>query len=245
MKHLAEINPVARGISFILAVAGTLASKSLTLMLIFWGVGVLPLLALSGLLPKYWQFCRQVVLPIMAGLLLVWSLLVGAPPASRPHSDPVAGMFFAFFVSMRLFLLAAVSQLLFFTIGPDQLVATLSAWRLRGEYLVATVGSLTLLPEMKLRAQQVYTARCARGLLQSTALSQRVKQVPYIFRTLLVWAIRSAVQRSEMWAHRNLLPRLAAQARRQITWTVLDALCLTIALFWFLLCIGSRLQRNL
>ena len=66
------------------------------------------------------------------------------------------------------------------------------------------MGATILIPEMKIRAAQIFDARCARGLLRDRSLFSRARQLPVILRALVSWALRSAIDRAEMWNHRRM-----------------------------------------
>jgi energy-coupling factor transport system ATP-binding protein len=154
------------------------------------------------------------VLPLSIALLIVWGVIVGAPPGATLGSDPHSGYYYAMTVALRIAVLGGVFQLTILTIPSEQLAYTLRTWGLRGGLLVVVLGAFALIPELAHRADQVLTARQARGLVADRSLVSRFRQFPYLLRPLLAWALRSAVQRSEFWQQRQVLSRVENSSHR-------------------------------
>lgn len=157
----------------------------------------------------YLRFLLTVVTPVSIALFLVWGWLVGAPPSAIPGSAPDAGVQFAALVSLRLAALGGIWQLSFLTIPAFELPGTLSEWGVRGSLLTVCIGVISLIPEIRLRAEQIITARQARGLMPNRRVWTRVMELPWLLRPLLTWTLRSAIQRADVWRQRDLLSRLA------------------------------------
>lgn len=157
----------------------------------------------------YLRFLLTVVAPVSIALFLVWGWLVGAPPSATPGSAPDAGVQFAALVSLRLAALGGIWQLSFLTIPVIELPGTLSGWGVRGSLLTVCIGVISLIPEIRLRAEQIITARQARGLMPNRRVWTRVMELPRLLRPLLTWTLRSAIQRADVWRQRDLLSRLA------------------------------------
>lgn len=203
------IHPIARGLAAIMAVSGTLLDTSVLGAAVAWVLVLMPLMAVSGVLRQHLRFIVTILAPISGALFLVWGWVVGAPPGAPVGSDPTGGAGFAALIALRLALLGGIGQFCFRTITPDRLVPTLQSWGVKGEGLVIAVSSLTLVPEMQLRAEQVLTARYARGFVRNRNFVTKLRQVPHLLRPLLAWILRSAIQRAEMWDQRHLLVRMA------------------------------------
>ena len=117
-------------------------------------------------------------------------------------------------IALQLTVFAAVFQLCFLTIPQSQLLVTFWHWGIRKDNLIVAIGAFTVWPELKLRAEQILTARHARGLMRDRRFSTRLRQIPFLLRPLLTWSLRAAIQRSEFWGQRQILSRVA-QMRHQ------------------------------
>jgi energy-coupling factor transport system permease protein len=213
-------------------------------MLIVW-LGVLgPLVLFAGLEREHGRFVAGVVLPIGLALVLIWGYVVGAPPGKEVSSNPEAGRAFAYVITLRLALLGGITQLGLMTIEPENLMRTLRCWGLRGEKLIIAMSALVIWTEVKLRADQILTARYARGLVSKPGLVQRAHQLPYILRPLVAWVLRSSIQRSEVWEQRQLLARADDLAPTAVgSSLVADIFWLTLTISWLaygLICLARR-----
>jgi len=217
-------HPVARGIATVLALAGTFCARNVVAVGVAWLAVVLPIAVVAGIGRRHLQFVLAIVAPITVALLVVWGWLVGAAPGAAVGSSPEAGTRFAALVGLRLALLGGIMQLCLLSIPTGDLVFTFKRWGLRGEGLVIVVGAFSLLPELRLRADQVLSARLARGFVGKMSLLGRARQLPHLLRPLFAWALRSAVQRSEMWEHRGLILRLQSAAEQARAWSGLTSI---------------------
>jgi energy-coupling factor transport system permease protein len=207
-KATKSIHPIARGLAAATAVIGTLLDTSVPGAALAWVAALVPLMFLGGVLRQHLRFVLTILAPISVALFVVWGWIVGAPPGAPVGSSPAAGVGFAALIALRLALLGGIGQLCFGTIPSDRLVPTLQSWGVKGEGLVIAVSSLTLVPEMQLRAEQVLTARYARGFVRNRNFITKLQQVPHLLRPLLAWVLRSAIQRAEIWNQRDLLARM-------------------------------------
>lgn len=203
------IHPRARALGTILGVAGALVGNRPVVMAAGWFV-VLVMICLSNLAKQHCRFLAAVLLPIGVALLLIWGVLVGAPPGAPIGKDHMGGVLFAVTVILRLALLGGIVQLSLLSIPAAELPKVLASWGLTGDSLVMTLGALVLLPELQLRSGQVLTARLARGMAPDRSMVSRLGQLPFLLRPLLGWALRSAVQRSESWHQKRLLSQFAS-----------------------------------
>lgn len=205
---LSAPHPLARGIATVLAVAGTLCVRGVEVTALVWLALLWPMLFFGGVWRQHARFVLAVVLPICLALLFVWGFLVGAPPGDAVGSSPRNGYHFAALVALRLAVLGGIMQLSLLTIASEDLAQTLTGWGVRGEGLVIVIGAFALLPELRLRADQVLTARYARGFVRKSTMLNRGRQFPHLLRPLFAWALRSAIQRAELWEQRGLVARL-------------------------------------
>jgi len=241
ISEQAEIHPRARGAAALLAIMGTMIVGNVLGAAAAWVIVMLPLMIVAGVIRKHCRFVLTFVLPISCALFFVWWGVVGAAPGMPLGSAPTEGAAFAGLVSIRLALLGGISQLSLVTIKPDRLLPTLSAWGLRGELLVIAVSGLTLVQEMKLRAEQVLTARYARGFVARRSVLTDLLQLPFILRPLVAWVLRAAIQRGEVWQQRRLLEKMGTAAVTNARYSVTSSACyLGLAIFWFAFAVVTR-----
>lgn len=194
--------PRARLLACGLAIAGTLITRNPILLasalpcLFVWLVCV-------GLGRSFLRILTVVWLPIAVSLIVVWGGIVGAAPNEPLGSNRLAGVLYALSTILRLVLMGGILQLTWASIHPLAIPWTLSRCGLRGDTLTIVISTYILLPELSMRAEQVLTARRARGL-GATSLFGKLRELPILLRPLFAWALRSAIQRSENWNQRQL-----------------------------------------
>lgn len=226
------VDPRARAMSALLAVIGTLFMREpLPLLIALLGV-IVPLLVVGGGIRGYAKLAGVMGLPVVGGLFIVWGVVVGAPPGSALHSDPMGGGLFAATVGLRLLVLSAILYLAIAMVLPRDLPRVLRGWGLRGDLLAVVLGTFVLVPELAGRAGQVMTARYARGLIGRAVWTDRLRSFPQLLRPLLAWSLRSAAQRSELWSHRNLVGRLEGRAERGTSNAILSVTVIILAGAW-------------
>lgn len=200
------IHPIARGAAAIAGTLGALICPEWLALAIAWAVVVLPLSWRGTVLKGHLRFAVLIVIPIMAALLAVWGWIVGAAPHAPLHSDSRGGIDFALLVSFRLLVVGGIWQLTFLTMSPSTLVHTLRSWGLRGDSLLAAICTFTVLPDVRLRADRILTARKARGLGSSSKIGT-ARNLPHVLVPLVSWALRSAIERGRALEQRGLLER--------------------------------------
>lgn len=216
----ADVHPFARLVFLILATAGSFTVKSWWVSLTLWLLCAAALL-LFGQGKKHLRLAVLSLLPLLIMLLVVWGWLIAAPPSMPIGSNPQGGIAYALSVFSRLGLLAAIFQLVMLTIPTQQLPNCLYMWGVRGESLIIALGAFTLVPELQIRADQVMTARLARGSVKGNQLISRAAQLPLLLQPLLTWTLRSAVQRSKSWNQSGLLRRideLSKKGQKHASW---------------------------
>lgn len=218
-----ELHPYARLAAAVSAAAAVLLARSSTQLMALWLILCCLMLTIPGLLRIHLRFLMAIVFPLALALSFVWAGIIGAPPGSAPHSSPKNGLAYAILIVARLAVLGTLMQLTFLTVPREELPALFAAWGVRGPLYVAIVGSLSLVNDVKLRASQVFTARCARGLMRTRSPFNRAKQIAPMLRALVTWIVRSAVDRAQMWEHRNLLADVDVEMQMQSfrTWDYL------------------------
>lgn len=236
------VHPIARGVAVLLGSAGAVIADDPFAMALAWLIALVPIFALSRTLNKHLRFVITFLLPLFLALTFVWGYLVGAPPSAPLGSDRLGGLNYAGVIITRLLLLVGLFQAAFLTLPDNQFVLTLRAWGLRGSTLAVVVSAFVLWPELRLRANQVLTARFARGLVPNRKPITRLKQLPYLIRPMLIWSFRSAIQRAELWQQRQLLERMARTAA-PVPYSVWQStLILLVAIVWLVTSVMLRLS---
>lgn len=235
------LHPRARGLATLVAGVGTVLINDPFALALFWFL-LFPLLVRGSVVRAHTRFVAWILLPITAALLLVWGIVVGAPPGSPIGSAPAEGLRFAAATAIRLAVLGGLWQLCLLTLRPNELAPTLRAWGLRGDVLVVALGSLAVIPDLSERSRQVLSARYARGFLGINTWWARARQFPAVLPPLIAWVLRASIQRSENWRHRGVIRRfdeLETVARGQ--WSAASICIVILALSWFVFGLVSRL----
>lgn len=199
--------PMARGLALLAVIAAILICDNPTVLAGALSIIVLPLLVASGALKLYVRFLALALAPIGLALFVVWGMVVKAPPGQPIGSSSTDGMIFAALITLRIALLSGLFQAFFCGMKGDKLVTTLANWGVTGNVRMIIVATFAMVPEGKLRADQVLTSRLARGLVRKRRWISKVLQIPHLLRPMLGWTLRSAIERAELWEHRRLLER--------------------------------------
>jgi hypothetical protein len=91
MREMLATSPRVRGLVALLAIIGAFISPNPLLLAAGLMLGILPVVAATGLFTRFIKFVLVVILPIALGLFFVWGWLVAAPPGEPHGSAPIAG----------------------------------------------------------------------------------------------------------------------------------------------------------
>jgi len=221
-------NPIARGLATLLALIGTFLARDAMLVVVVYLLVLLPLLACLRLTRTHTKFVFVGVLPLAVGLVILWGLVVGAAPGSPHGSAPAEGVKHAILVSARLAMIAGLFQLCFLSLPFGELMGVLAKWGVKSDGQILIASAFTVWPELQLRAGQIVTARYARGLVKNRSLLTTARQLPFLLRPLLTWALHTGILRAEMWHQQNLLEK-AREASPPRNGTVLGSAVFVIA----------------
>lgn len=202
-------HPIARFGGGATAVLGSLVCTDLHLLCGAF-LAVLALSVVADVARRFIRFLAAIMLPLALALTVVWVGVMGAPPGSPMGTDRRAALEYTLLIVLRLAVCSGLFQVTLLSIAPEQLLPTLRALRLQKEIAVMVLSTLIILPELRLRADQVLTARLARGLFGQPTLRNKLRQLPWMLGPLVSWTLRSALQRAETWEHRDLLDRLSS-----------------------------------
>jgi energy-coupling factor transport system permease protein len=225
-------------LALILAAIGAIVTKNLVLLAIGWGILILPLAKIFGILRQHLQFIIVFILPPFILLFVVWHFIIGAPPDRPIGSDPDGGTIYALTTAVRLMVLGGLAQIAFVPIPLDDLPYVLTQVGIKGDLLVIIISSFALIPEFKQRANKIITARYARGLIKDRSFISRLIQLPYLIRPLFTGALTTAMDREKIWKRWghiesfNLLAQSSKKAPKLISFFYLAA-----ALGWLSLAI--------
>lgn len=198
--------PLIRGLVAAAALLGALLIKQLHVLAAGYVV-VWALLTCNRIVRAHAKFLVVGMLPVALGVLFLWGWVVGAPPGQHPGSNPIGGVEYGLMVSVRLALVGGVFQLSFLPLPFGELMSLLARWGMRGDSRIFVACAFTLWPELKLRAEQIITARYARGLVRNRSFFSTARQFPYLLRPLLTWSLYAGIQRADMWHQQGLLRR--------------------------------------
>jgi energy-coupling factor transporter transmembrane protein EcfT len=223
----------------VIALAGTfIVDRWLALAIAVAVVAVL--LARAGLARVFLIFILTILGPTWLMLLLAWGLIVRAAPGEVMGTDPGGGAVYATMIALRLALLGGVIQLGMLSVPPRLLPVTLRGWGIKGDGLVVALGVFAVGPELLLRAEQVATARKARGLAQRGVTGQ-LREITRMLRPLFVWSIRSAVHRSEAWQQRAILLKVdQLPFAENEFWPAGGVIAVVLSVAWLATAVASR-----
>jgi energy-coupling factor transport system substrate-specific component len=234
-KTSQSIHPVARGLATVIGIIGVYLADNVVVLVFVWLAIILPLCMTAGISRKHMRITGMVVLPLCLLLVALWGWIVGAPPDQMPGSNPEGGVQYALLISLRLAVVGGIFQLGFLSIPQAELLSTFWHWGIRRDNLIVAIGAFTIFPELKIRAEQITTARYARGLLPDRRLITRFRQLPYLLRPLLVWSLRAAIQRSELWDQKRLLDRVGHMRHAYEGSRLRDGAFIGISLIWLVI----------
>lgn len=197
-------HPIIRVGAALTAIIASFTTQNIWLLAGGVLIGVVGLSLLAGTHRAFLRFAIAVVLPISLALFVVWGWLVGAPPGQPLDSAPKAGFAYGAVVSLRLLILGGVGQLCMLTVRANDLPATMRAIGFGSQAIIVMMATFALLPELRLRTDQIITARYARGLVGKRNLLNGMLQAPFILRPLLSWMLRSALHRADAWRQRDI-----------------------------------------
>lgn len=177
----------------------------------------------------YLRYLLLIVLPISVLLVIVWGMILNRAPGGSVGGFHESGLHYAVRVSLRLAAIGGVWQLILVSLNLAELVSLLKMTRVSSRGILACSGAISIVPELKLRADQIISSRYSRGFLARGSVISRARQLPFVLRPLLAWTLRSAVQRSDAWRQRQLETRLPQLAYRPIDYSRGASVAIVIA----------------
>lgn len=194
--------------SFTIMLVLLLANATIILTSSFWIVLIIWLTALLGIARgKFFKvhaiFLVATVIPMFLALLIVW-----LPAAEKPEIVRVAFAgnvyWYVGFLALRIAAIGGVLQwLLIPVIREKKVESMLRDLRVKPQIVLAVTSTLVLLEDFRRKSRIVIEARIARGLVGKGRLA-KWKSFPSTISPLIYTSIISGIQRSDLWAHRDL-----------------------------------------
>jgi hypothetical protein len=104
---------------------------------------------------------------------------------------------------LKIITLTSVFQI-FLSIPPMMLLTTFKKWGFKGDSLLTLIGAFTVWADIEMRANQIITARFARGFVGKRNMINTAKQFPYVLIPLIIGVMRTSIDRVEVWEQRNI-----------------------------------------
>lgn len=221
--------------AFFVALTGALVTGDVLALAVLCGACAAIMIA-QGNAKALGRFLCYLWLPLAAGLILVWGIIVRSDPFQAAGSDAMSGFRYATLVSLRLASLAILFQATFLSLKGLPLAAHWWALGLSPNAVAGLVSVFQLWPDFKRRTDQIVAARCARGLMPDRRLATRVRQIPFAFRTLFLANLDSSFERADRWESEGLPNRLVAVAlsRERRDTLAASTLWVSLAVAWSL-----------
>jgi energy-coupling factor transporter transmembrane protein EcfT len=217
---------------------GTTFLENTVMGLIFW-IGIMcPLLIGAGLIKLHLKALLIFFTPIALLLFFVWGYIIGDITHTQGIATPVKGLEHALFLLTKLLLYVSILQLFVLSIPTAQLSDTLHAIHMPRNITLYIVATFVLIPEIKLRSEQIYAARLSRGFMKTRSLWNRLCQLPFLIKPLVIWVVRAAIQRQEHWIQRGLLEIRCDKKQRhwkQPKSVFISSFYFILSLFWMII----------
>lgn len=235
-----EPYPEARLGSWLLVIVGAMIATEVPLLFLGW-VALLAALATARQFRRHVAFILIVLLPLAVVLIVVWWGFVGAPPGMPRGSAPMLGLHHALRTTLRLGIIAAVSQLMFLTIQPETIWPAARRLGLRGQPLSVVLASFALGASMTRVVDQTVATLKARGAIRPNRFSTRVFAVPILLANIWNRLLADQFQRVELkWAPQRTLQRVE-RIQESVQWSVCHSfVAILIALAWLFVCALSK-----
>ncbi len=213
-----EPHPEARLVSWLCAVIGTFITTDITTLTI-GAMLTCCLLAMTRQLSRYLTFATLFLVPFSLFSIVLWSVVIGAPPDLSRGTAPHLGLLYAIRISLRLSILASISQAAFLTMSTEALWPAASRLGLRGTGLAIVLSSFALASTTTRIVDQTVTALKARGAIRPNHPWTKLAILPALIANLWNRLLAEQIQRVELkWAPQHTLDR-ATQVVVPIRWS--------------------------
>jgi hypothetical protein len=117
------------------------------------------------------------------------------------------GWNFVLLKGLKILVFTSIFQITL-TIPSEMLFTTFRKWRFKGDSLLTLIGAFTVWADIRTRANQIVTARFARGFIGKRNFINTAKQFPYILIPLIIGVMRTSTERVNVWEQREIPKRL-------------------------------------
>lgn len=221
-------SPPARLLSAVVLVAALIVATSLRALAPAAALAAMLSLTIPASRRAHLRFILWIWLPLAVWLMVVWGWIVAAPPGAPLHSDGTGGLFYALRIALRLEAMVGVMQAAFLSMSVEQMGAGLRSLRVPRHIVFVIMSVVALGPELSKRADQVLTARIARGFQVRKSWWRAARNLASTLMPLVAWGFRSATVRADFWAQRRILD--SPQLTHRIALNRYDTACIALSL---------------
>ncbi len=228
----------ARLLCAAILIPGLLVLRNLPTLAAVASLASIVCLSLPSARGPHLKFVLFLWTPLAAWMFIVWGWIVGAAPGATLHSSPHEGVLHAARVALRLLALVGVLQSCLLSIKIEQLSSGLLALKVPRPLALVVLNVFALGPELRIRLDQVLTARIARGLMKRNSRLSAIRNAASTLVPVVAWGFSSAHARAGLWRQRGILdaPQLTASAG----FSRMDWLYIVAAMCWTMGCLIAR-----
>jgi energy-coupling factor transporter transmembrane protein EcfT len=183
----------------IIGVIGVISAKNILSIVFIYALITLINLRRNILLAQL-----RIIFIVGLPFLLMLGLVYGIILAETPPKEYSSGWLYSLTLFARIMAITIVVQKCLL-IPENQLLQTLRYWRISGAYLLIWLGANVVIEDVYKKTDKILTARYARGLVKNRSLHNRIVQLPFLLRPLIVGIFRTAIERSNSWKQKNIL----------------------------------------
>lgn len=221
------IHPHCRLLFLISSLMTFLLTGNFNFLLGFYILFILPLVFILDLIRVHLRLFVFGLIPIFFTFILLYIIIL------KGSSD---GWDFILVKCLKILGITSVFQISL-SIPPNMLFTTFKKWGFKGDRLLTLIGAFTVWADIKTRANQIITARFARGFIGKRNLVNTAKQFPYVIVPLIIGIMRTSIERVEVWEQRNIPYLIDNRKDEQIKYSVLINLLIVIIPFALMLII--------
>ena len=194
-KYNLNIHPYVRLLVIILTLIAIIIPHKSEFEIIFFVFFIVPLYVINHRIKQLINFTLIVAFPIFLSMALFFYI---APQSGYNSWGDILERFFKLIVTASMF------QFIFL-IPFQKLYPTLKTWKFSTELIILIVGSISILEEMKRRAEKIVASRLARGYTKKRNIINLASHLPHVLNPLLVGVLRTSIERSDNWEQKNIL----------------------------------------
>ena len=193
-KSINTIHPFNRLLFLAGSLIALLLFDSLYYLLGYYLFFILPLVFLLNLIRIHLRLFVFGITPIFFTFILLYIIVMKGTNGSWD---------FILLKCLKILGFTSVFQVAL-TIPSNMLFTTFKKWGFKGDSLLTLIGAFTVWADIKTRANQIITARFARGFIGKRNIINTAKQFPYVLIPLIIGVMRTSTERVEVWEQRNI-----------------------------------------